>query len=66
MTDAPTFPLSQPPEFEEGQYVKSAAMLVIGDEVLNGELQLSSLLMSSGELGVIRLEHVDVRAGRAY
>ncbi|GAA5898788.1 hypothetical protein JCM6882_003999 [Rhodosporidiobolus microsporus] len=35
--DAVTFPLSPFPKFEEGKFVKSAAMLVIGDEVLNGK-----------------------------
>lgn len=35
--EQPTFPLSPAPQLPEGQYVRTCGMIVIGDEVLNGE-----------------------------
>lgn len=47
-TPAPTFPLSPAPKLPEGQYVRTCGMLVIGDEVLNGQPSRSNLAADDG------------------
>ncbi|GAA5881733.1 hypothetical protein JCM8547_008367 [Rhodosporidiobolus lusitaniae] len=38
----PTFPISPKPTYKEGEFVKTAACLIIGDEVLNGKTRDSN------------------------